>query len=113
VKNMFKLPWLLILLCSEFVVKINWTRHASERFWERALIYGFSKTDFERVIKKQEVRVDCGFDGRYKKQKYETIGMVGGKLFTIQKAESPGEIVVITFWESNKGEVDLWLSKKK
>jgi hypothetical protein len=92
---------------------VFWTVHARERFVERSLLYGFSRTELEQIIRKQQVRVDKGFDSRYKRHKFETIGVMGGKFFTVQKAEDRKKIIVITLWESKQREVDLWLSKQK
>jgi len=94
-------------------VNIIWTRHALERFVERALLYGFSRTEFEVFVKKQEVRISKGFDELYKKEKFETIGLVAKKFFTVHKAEDNKTIIVITLWESNAGDVDLWFLKQK
>lgn len=84
-----------------------------ERFLERALLYGFTRTEIEEIIKKQQVRVDCGFDGKYGAKKFETIGVVVNKFFTIEKAEDKKKIIVITLWESDKKEVEIWFSKQK
>ncbi len=94
-------------------MQVFWSLHALERFTERALLYGFSRTEFEEIIKKQQVRIDGGFAEKYKKNKFETIGIVVNKFFTIEKVEDKNEIIVITLWESSKKEVDLWLSKQK
>ena len=98
---------------SDFVVEVLWTQHALERFTERALLYGLSRTELEIIIKKQEVRVCKGFDSKFKKECFETVGMVANKFFTAQKAEDKKSIIVITLWESSKKEVELWLSKQK
>ena len=92
---------------------VFWSVHAKERFVERSLLYGFSRTELEQIIRKQQVRLDCGFDDKYGKQKFETIGVVNDKFFTVQKAEDRKNIIVITLWESSQKEVDLWLSKQK
>lgn len=92
---------------------IIWTGHAEERFTERALLYGFSRIEIEEIIKKQQVRIDCGLDKKYKKRKFETIGSIVNKFFTVEKAEDKRKIIVITLWESNRKEVELWLSKQK
>ncbi len=84
-----------------------------ERFIERALLYGLSRSDFEIEIKKQEVRINCGTDKKYKKTKFETICAITNRFFTIEKAEDNKLIIVITLWESSKKEVDLWFSKQK
>ena len=79
---------------------------------ERALLYGLERIEIEEIIKKQLVRIRKGFDKKYKKDCFETIGVVANKFFTIQKAEDKKSIIVITLWESNRKEVELWLSKK-
>ncbi len=80
---------------------------------ERALLYGFTRTELEYLVLHQEVRVKKGFDKRFKTKKFETIGLVAGKFLTVQKAEDEKKVVVITLWESGKKEVDLWFSKQK
>lgn len=92
---------------------VFWTQHAAERLLERALLHDVTRTEMECIIRKQQVRTACGFDGKYKKNKFETIGMVNGKFFTVQKAEDKKGIIVITLWESSRKEVDLWFSKQK
>jgi len=94
-------------------VEVFWTQHALERFTERALLYGLSRTELEFVIKKQEVRIAKGFDKKYRKECFETIAMVANKFFTVQKAEDKKKIIAITLWESSKKEVELWFSKQK
>lgn len=84
-----------------------------ERFTERALLYGLSRTELEMIIKKQEVRIGKGFDKKYGKDCFEAIGMVANKFFTLQKAEDKKSIIVITLWESSKKEAELWFSKQK
>jgi len=94
-------------------VEVFWTQHALERFTERTLLYGLSRTELEFVIKKQEVRISKGFDKKYRKECFETIGMVANKFFTVQKAEDKKKIIAITLWQSSKKEVELWFSKQK
>ena len=65
------------------------------------------------IIKKQEVRIEKGFDKKYRKGCFETIGLVANKFFTVQKAENRKKVIVITLWESSKKEVELWFSKQK
>ena len=84
-----------------------------ERFTERVLLYGLSRTEFQFAIKKQEVRIDCGFDKKYAKNKFETVLVIANKFFTAEKAEDKKNIVIITLWESKEREVDLWFSKQK
>jgi hypothetical protein len=109
---MFLIPLILVIFCSDYVINIFWTRHASERFWERALLYGITKTEFEEIIRKQEVRLNQGFDAKYNKQKFQTIGVIAKHFFTIEKAEDKKEIVVITLWESKESEITVWYSKR-
>ncbi|MBN2127202.1 MAG: DUF4258 domain-containing protein [Candidatus Diapherotrites archaeon] len=92
---------------------VIWTQHARERFTERALIHNLSRIELEQIIKKQQVRISYGIDKKYNKEKFETVGEVNKKFFTVQKAEDSKKIIVITLWESNQKEVNLWLSKQK
>jgi hypothetical protein len=94
-------------------VKIFWTSHAQKRFLERALIYGFNRGELDYLVLHQQVRIKKGFDKKYKTDKFETIGLVGKIYLTVQKAEDLQKIIVITLWESNKKEVNLWFSKQK
>ena len=94
-------------------MEVFWTQHALERFTERALLYSISRTELEMIIKKQKVRIKKGFDKKFKKDCFETIGMIANKFFTVQKAEDRKNIIVITLWESSKKEVELWFSKQK
>lgn len=94
-------------------MEVLWTQHALERFTERALLYGLSRTELEYAIKKQEVRISKGFDEKYRKDCFEAIAMIASKFFTTQKAEDKKKIIVITLWESSKKEVELWFSKQK
>ncbi|GEM_PF-792249 len=94
-------------------MEVFWTQHSLERFTERALLYGFTRIEFEQIIKKQEVRIGKGYDEKYKKEKFEAIGVVASKFFTVQKAEDAKKIIVITLWESGSKEVDLWFSRQK
>ena len=94
-------------------MEVFWTQHALERFIERGLLYGLSRTELEIIIKKQKVRIEKGFDEKYKKDCFETIGIVARKFFTVQKAEDKKKIIIITLWESSKKEVELWFSKQK
>lgn len=77
------------------------------------MLHGFTRAEIEMVIKKQLVRLNKGFDEKYMKNKFETVGVVAGKFFTIEKAEDKKRIIVITLWESSKKEVELWFSKQK
>ena len=84
-----------------------------ERFIERALLYRISRGDIEPMIERQEIRVERGFDEKYGLAKFETIGVVRKRFFTVQKAEDKSTIVVITLWESSRKEVGVWFSKRK
>ena len=98
---------------SKFFMKIIWTKHASERFFERALMYGLNKEELEYIIQRQEVRLFKGFDIEYNTDKFETIGVIAERYFTIEKAEDDKRIIVLTLWESKKKEIDLWKLKKE
>lgn len=94
-------------------MEVFWTKHALERFTERALLYGFTRTELEMIIKKQVVRFKKGFSEKYKKNCFETVGLVANRFFTVQKAENKKKIIVITLWESNEREVNAWFLKQK
>ena len=100
-------------MCSEFVVKVLWKRHSEERYTERVLKHGFTKTEAEYIVRKQEVKTIKGYDKASQKDIVEAIGAIGGKLFTIQKLEDKNEIIIITLWESNEKEAEIWDLRKK
>jgi len=83
-----------------------------ERFIERALLHNFERSEFEPQVKEQKVRIFEGIDHQFKKNKFKTIIEIANKFFTVQKAEDKEKIVIITLWESNKEEVDLWISNQ-
>jgi len=76
-------------------------------------MYGLNRAEFEYIIKRQEVRLIKGFDTEYNTEKFETIGVIAERFFTIEKAEDEKKIIVLTLWESKKREIDLWKAEKK
>jgi hypothetical protein len=110
---MFKLLLLIIIFCSEFVERVIWTKHAQDRYMERALNIGFTRTEIEYMVRKQEVRINKGFDKKFGKNCFEAICCCGSNFFTFQKAEDKNCIIIITLWESKQSEVELWHSKTK
>lgn len=88
-------------------MEVVWSLHSRKRFFERALLYGLNEGEVEAHIIKQEV-----------KQKQEngaikTIFSVMNQRFTVIKEETKEWICVISIWESNDKEIELWLRKKK
>lgn len=94
-------------------MKISWTQHAKERYNERIIIQGISQIEIEQIAKKQEVRILEGFDKKYGKEKFKTIGKIAQRLFTIEKAEDKKNIYIITLWEADQKEEEVWNSKKQ
>lgn len=81
---------------------IVWTRHARERFFERSLRHGINCDEVEYNITKQKVK---------EKQKGKTIKTVFKIMeyyFTVIKEETKRCINVVSIWESNEKEVELW-----
>ncbi|PIN98504.1 MAG: hypothetical protein COT90_03960 [Candidatus Diapherotrites archaeon CG10_big_fil_rev_8_21_14_0_10_31_34] len=87
-------------------MRIVWSRHARERFFERSLIYGIHLGEADQNILKQKVK---------EKQKDGTIKTIFKALdyfFTVIKEETKKQINVVSIWESNEREVGLWKKKK-
>ena len=87
-------------------MEVVWSRHSRKRFFERVLLYGLNEGEVEACIIKQEV-----------KQKQEngtikTIFQVMNQCFTVIKEETKEWICIISIWESNDREIELWLKKK-
>jgi len=87
-------------------MRIGWSRHARERFFERSLKYGLNYGEVELNIKGQKVKV------RQKHGTIKTIFKIVDDFFTVVKEETRKYINVISIWESNEEEVKLWLKKK-
>ena len=60
---------------------IRWSRHAKEKFAERAVKYGINYGDIEFEVKKQKVKLHEG------KDKFRTIFRVGENILTAIKIE--------------------------
>lgn len=85
---------------------VVWTRHSRQRFFERSLKYGITADEAEQGIKAQKV-IERQKDGTIK-----TIFMIAGNFFTVVKEETKKLITIISIWESNEMEVNLWKRKK-
>ncbi len=81
---------------------VSWSRHAKLRFAERALMYGINYGDIELEIKRQEVKI------KEASSKFKTIFKVQNVLLTAMKVETNEYIHVLTLWESNEKEAELW-----
>jgi len=84
---------------------VRWSLHAKHRFAERAIKLGIGYGDIEFEIKKQKVKVKEG------KNKFKAVFEIRGVLLTAAKFENRKFIHVLTLWESNEKEVDLWKKK--
>ena len=89
-------------------MKLSWKKHAEERFLERVLKYNFMYGELDSVILHQRVRIPQGYDRKYGTDKYKVIEKVNDIMVTIEKAEYKDRIHVITLWEANKKEVEIW-----
>ena len=81
---------------------VRWSRHAKQRFAERAAKYGLNYGELELEVKKQKVRL------REEKNKFRTIFRVQDNILTAVKIESKDFIHVLTLWEANEEEAKLW-----
>ena len=81
---------------------VNWTRHAKQRYAERAARCGLNYGELEQAIKKQEFRI------KELKDKIKTIFKIQNNFMTAVKTESKEQIYVLTLWESNEEEAELW-----
>ncbi len=92
--------------------KINWSPHASYRYMLRFALRDLDKDEIEAEAEKQTFRIYEGYDKEYRSDKYKTIFQVRGIYVTVEKAEYPKSITIITLWESPKEEIELWEKKK-
>lgn len=81
---------------------VSWSRHAKLRFAERALVLGINYGDIEWEIKRQEVKI------KEAPNKFKTIFNINQNLLTAVKTETMDYIHVLTLWEANEKEVELW-----
>ncbi|MFH1257052.1 MAG: hypothetical protein V1494_07235 [Candidatus Diapherotrites archaeon] len=84
---------------------VRWSLHSKHMFAERAVKLGINYGDVELEIKKQRVKV------REEKNKFRTIFQAGGSVLTAIKIETNEFIHVLTLWEANEKEVELWRKK--
>jgi hypothetical protein len=85
---------------------IQWKIHARDKFLERVLQLGLNYGDVEHEIKKQRIKL-LQEDGKIK-----TIFKIDEIILTVIKVETKNKINVITIWDSNKKEVNLWKKKQ-
>jgi hypothetical protein len=85
---------------------IQWKIHARDKFLERVLQLGLNYGDVEHEIKKQRIKL-LQEDGKIK-----TIFKASEIILTVIKIETKNKINVITIWDSNEKEVDLWKKKQ-
>ncbi|PIU21014.1 MAG: hypothetical protein COT15_04570 [Candidatus Diapherotrites archaeon CG08_land_8_20_14_0_20_34_12] len=84
---------------------VVWTRHAREKFLERSLKYDINYAEVDMHIKAQKVK---------QKQLHGTIKTIFGlkdNIFTVIKEETKKLINVVSIWESDESEVELWMKK--
>ena len=84
---------------------VRWSLHSKHRFAERAAMLGINYGEIELAVKKQLVRVNEG------KGKIKTIFKIGESMLTAVKLENRDFIHVLTLWEANEQEVELWKKK--
>jgi hypothetical protein len=83
---------------------VTWTKHARLRYAERALKYNLTYGDLELELKKQRVKLK-------QNNNIKTIFQINNSFFTAIKKETNDYLLVLTVWESNEDEVDLWKKK--
>ena len=86
---------------------VRWSLHAKHRFAERAIKLGINYGDIEFEIKKQEVKI------KEELNKFKTIFKTGNSILTAVKIETKEYIHVLTLWEANEREAEIWKKKKK
>ncbi len=84
---------------------IRWSRHSKQRYAERAAKYGLNYGELELAVKKQEFRI------KEAKNKFKTIFKIKDNILSAVKVESKEFIHVLTLWEANEKEVELWKKK--
>lgn len=85
---------------------VRWSRHAKQRFAERAVAFGINYGDIEIEIKRQKVKI------REAENRFRTIFEAGKKVLTAVKIETRGFIHVLTLWEATEKEVEEWKKKR-
>ncbi|MFH1588770.1 MAG: hypothetical protein ABIA76_05530 [Candidatus Diapherotrites archaeon] len=84
---------------------VRWSLHAKHRFAERAAKLGIPYGEIELEIRKQKVKIKEG------KNKFKTIFKIEDGLLTAVKIEKKDFIHVLTLWEANELEANLWKKK--
>jgi len=84
---------------------VRWSLHAEHQFAERAAKLGLNYGDIEIELKKQKVKV------RIEKNKFKTIFKIFDDIITVVKVETDKFIHVVTLWEANEKEVEIWKKK--
>jgi len=86
-------------------MQVIWTRHARQRFFERSLKYGINYGEVEQNVIKQRVKE------KQKEGTVKTVFKIMEYYFTVIKEEAKKYINVVSIWESNEKEVELWKKK--
>ncbi len=84
---------------------VRWSRHAKEKFAERAVKLGINYGDIEFEIKKQRIKLNEG------NSKFKTIFKTGENILTAIKIEKKEFMHILTLWEANEKEVEIWKKK--
>lgn len=87
-------------------MEVIWTRHSRQRFFERSLKYGINYGEVEHNIITQKVKE------RQKDGTIKTILKLLDCYFTVIKEETKRYIKVVSIWESDEKEAELWKRKK-
>ncbi|MEK6972517.1 MAG: hypothetical protein AABW72_00565 [archaeon] len=84
---------------------VFWSHHAKQMFAERAARLGINYAEIELEVKKQKIKL------KEEMNKIKTIFKVGNSFLTAIKIEKESFIHVLTLWESNEKEAELWKKK--
>jgi len=86
---------------------ITWTQHVKVRFLERMLKEGIDEGEIDLAVLEQKVAFR-----QPGKTTIKTVFSVGKVMITVIKREKPGEIRVVSIWESSEEEVKTWIQKQ-
>lgn len=84
---------------------VRWSKHAKYRFAERATKFGLNYGEIEQSVKKQEIKI------KEEKNKFKTIFELQGVILSVIKIETKKFIHVLTMWEANEKEAEIWKKK--
>ena len=84
-------------------MEVNWRLHADDRFWQRIMRFGIERDELDYEIKLQKLRFIQDSN-----QTIKTIFCIQNIVITVIKSENKKTIDILTMWESNKKEEEIW-----